>query len=263
MPTQLEQSVNLAWVLLCGFLVMFMQVGFAMVETGFTRSRNAANTMAMNLVIYPVGVLGFWLVGYGIMYGGMPEWPTLGGPVAGSHEAALRLLGRSYGLFGTAKFALVSVSQSPASLGMFLFAVVFMDTAATIPTGAMAERWKFTAFMIYGVFMSMLLYPVYGNWVWGGGWLASQGANAGLGHGVVDFAGSSVVHMTGGITALAGVRCSAPGSASTAPTAPSGPCSATTSPWRWSGPSSWRSGGSASTPGRPCRPPTPASPWWR
>jgi len=205
MPTQLEQSVNLAWVLLCGFLVMFMQVGFAMVETGFTRSRNAANTMAMNLVIYPVGVLGFWLVGYGIMYGGMPEWPTLGGPVAGSHEAALRLLGRSYGLFGTAKFALVSVSQSPASLGMFLFAVVFMDTAATIPTGAMAERWKFTAFMIYGVFMSMLLYPVYGNWVWGGGWLASLGANAGLGHGVVDFAGSSVVHMTGGITALAGV----------------------------------------------------------
>ena len=87
---------------------------------------------------------------------------------------------------------------------MFLFAVVFMDTAATIPTGAMAERWKFSAFFIYGLFMSMFLYPLYGNWVWGGGWLAQMGVNFGLGHGHVDFAGSSVVHMTGGITALGG-----------------------------------------------------------
>jgi len=205
MAAQLDQSLNLAWVLLCGFLVMFMQAGFAMVETGFTRSRNAANTMAMNLVVYPIGVLGFWLVGYGLMLGGVSEWPSIGSAVAGAHEASVRVLGRSYGLFGTAKFALVSVAQSPAGLAMFLFAVVFMDTAATIPTGAMAERWKFTAFMAYGVFMSTLLYPLYGNWVWGGGWLAQLGANAGLGHGHVDFAGSSVVHMTGGITALAGV----------------------------------------------------------
>ena len=87
---------------------------------------------------------------------------------------------------------------------MFLFAVVFMDTAATIPTGAMAERWKFSAFFIYGLFMSMFLYPLYGNWVWGGGWLSQLGINFGLGHGHVDFAGSSVVHMTGGVTALAG-----------------------------------------------------------
>jgi len=202
---QLEQSLNLAWVLVCGFLVMFMQVGFAMVETGFTRGRNAANTMAMNLVIYPIGVLGFWLVGYGIMLGGVNEWPALGAAVAGAHEASIPILGHSYGFFGTAKFALVTVVESPAGLAMFLFSVVFMDTAATIPTGAMAERWKFTAFMIYGVFMSTLLYPLYGNWVWGGGWLASLGVNAGLGHGHVDFAGSSVVHMTGGVTALAGV----------------------------------------------------------
>src|SRR5215510_14873623 len=87
---------------------------------------------------------------------------------------------------------------------MFLFAAVFMDTAATIPTGAMAERWRFSAFLIYGLFMSMVLYPIYGNWVWGGGWLSALGVNAGLGHGYVDFAGSSVVHMTGGVTALAG-----------------------------------------------------------
>jgi Amt family ammonium transporter len=87
---------------------------------------------------------------------------------------------------------------------MFLYAAVFMDTAATIPTGAMAERWRFASFLCYGLFMSMLLYPLYGNWVWGGGWLAALGVNFGIGHGHVDFAGSTVVHMTGGVTALAG-----------------------------------------------------------
>jgi ammonium transporter, Amt family len=160
--------------------------------------------MAMNLVIYPLGVLGFWLVGYGIMLGGVDAWPSLGGGVAGAHEVAIRAGGQEWGFFGAAKFALVSVARDPASLVMFMFAAVFMDTAATIPTGAMAERWKFSAFLLYGVFMSTLLYPLYGNWVWGGGWLASLGVNVGLGHGHVDFAGSSVVHMTGGITALAG-----------------------------------------------------------
>ncbi len=201
---QLEQSLNLAWVLVAAFLVMFMQAGFAMVETGFTRARNAANTMAMNLIIYPVGALGFWLVGYGLMLGGVREWPSLGSAVAGAHEVAITLAGRSFGLFATAKFALVTAANDPVNLAMFLFATVFMDTAATIPTGAMAERWKFSAFLLYGLFMSMLLYPLYGNWVWGGGWLSALGVNAGLGHGHVDFAGSSVVHMTGGITGLAG-----------------------------------------------------------
>ena len=79
-PSQTEQSLNLAWVLLGAFLVMFMQLGFALVETGFTRAKNALNTMAMNLVIYPVGVIGFWLVGYALMFGGVSEWPSLGGP---------------------------------------------------------------------------------------------------------------------------------------------------------------------------------------
>ena len=202
MPT--PPSSNLPWVLLAAFLVFFMQAGFALVETGFTRARNAANTMAMNLVIYPIGALGFWLVGFGLMLGGVREWPALGATVAGAHEVAIHAGGQSWGLVGAAKFALVSAAGDPANLAMFLFAVVFMDTAATIPTGAMAERWKFSAFMVYGLFMSMLLYPLYGNWVWGGGCLAALGTNLGLGHGVVDFAGSSVVHMTGGITALAG-----------------------------------------------------------
>src|SRR5512136_1803702 len=116
MPAPPEAALNLAWVLLAAFLVMFMQAGFAMVETGFTRSRNAANTMAMNLVIYPVGVLGFWLVGYGIMYGGVAGWPSLGGAAGATHEVALRLGDRSFGLFGAARFALLSVASDPGAL---------------------------------------------------------------------------------------------------------------------------------------------------
>src|SRR5208283_4099578 len=197
-------SLNLAWVLVAGFLVMFMQVGFAMLETGFTRAKNAVNTMAMNFIIYPLGIVGFWLTGYGLMMGGVGHWSSLGATGLAHYELSIQLGGHPYGLLGASKFALLNVSHDPSSLAMFLFAVVFMDTAATIPTGAMAERWKFSAFAIYGFFMSMFLYPLYGNWVWGGGWLSQLGANLGLGHGHVDFAVSSVVHMTGGLTALAG-----------------------------------------------------------
>jgi len=200
----LTNSLNLAWVLITGFLVMFMQLGFAMLETGFTRAKNAVNTMAMNFLIYPIGLIGFWLTGYAFMMGGVDMWPSLGTTPIPHRELAIAIGGHSYGIVGLGKFALVSVSHDPASLAMFLFAVVFMDTAATIPTGAMAERWKFSAFFVYGFFMSMFLYPLYGNWVWGGGWLSQLGVNLGLGHGHVDFAGSSVVHMTGGFTGLAG-----------------------------------------------------------
>jgi ammonium transporter, Amt family len=199
-----DVALNLLWVLLAGFLVMFMQVGFAMIETGFTRAKNAVNTMAMNMFIYPLGVLGFWLVGYGLLAGGHPGWPSLGAPFKGVHEIGIHAGGRFYGLFGAARFALLSGPHDPANLTMFLYTAVFMDAAATIPTGAMAERWKFASFAVYGLFMSMLLYPLYGNWVWGGGWLGAMGVNWGLGHGQVDFAGASVVHMTGGLTALAG-----------------------------------------------------------
>jgi Amt family ammonium transporter len=204
MSPTLEQSLNLAWVLLGGFLVFFMQAGFALVETGFVRARNATHTMAMTLTIYPLGVIGFWLCGYALMFGGVRGWPSLGAVAPSAHELGFTVGGHHFGWCGASKFALLSVSHDPANLAMFLFAVVFMDTAATIPTGAMAERWRFSAFCIYGLFMSMLLYPLFGNWVWGGGWLSSLGVNAGLGHGLVDFAGSTVVHMTGGVTALAG-----------------------------------------------------------
>ena len=200
----LTSALNLVWVLVAGFLVMFMQVGFALLETGFTRAKNAVNTMAMNMMIYPIGLIGFWLTGYAFMMGGVRAWPSLGALAVPGRELAVTLGGRPYGLIGWSKFTLVSVAHDPASLAMFLFAVVFMDTAATIPTGSMAERWKFSAFFVYGFFVSMVLYPLYGNWVWGGGWLSQLGVNLGLGHGHVDFAGSSVVHMTGGIMGLAG-----------------------------------------------------------
>jgi Amt family ammonium transporter len=198
-------SENLAWILLCSFLVMFMQLGFAMVETGFTRSKNAVHTMAMNLVVYPVGVVGFWLTGYGLAFGGVEGWPSLGPSTSSHAEIGFHFGARFFGLLGASKFALVSVAHDPPNLAMFLFSVVFMDTAATIATGALAERWRFSAFILYGLFMSALLYPLFANWVWGGGWLSALGVNFGLGHGDVDFAGSSVVHMTGGVAALAGV----------------------------------------------------------
>jgi Amt family ammonium transporter len=200
-----EHALNLAWLLVCAFLVMFMQLGFAMVEAGFTRSKNAVHTMGMNLVVYPIGVVGFWLVGYAIAMGGVETWPSLGETHSPHQEIGLGFGSHFFGLAGAAKFALVSAAHDPPDLAMFLFSVVFMDTAATIPTGVLAERWKFSAFALYGFFVSMILYPLYANWVWGGGWLATMGENFGLGHGCVDFAGSSVVHMTGGVMGLAGV----------------------------------------------------------
>ncbi|HVZ35685.1 MAG TPA: hypothetical protein VG963_24835, partial [Polyangiaceae bacterium] len=167
-----DPALNLVWLLLSGFLVMFMQVGFAMLETGFTRAKNAVHTMAMNLLIYPIGVVGYWLIGFGLMYGGHAGWPALGGATAPHLELALQLGSHHWGFLGAAKFALLDVASDPAQLAMFVFATVFLDTAATIPTGALAERWKLSAFVIYGFFMSCVLYPVYGNWVWGGGFLA-------------------------------------------------------------------------------------------
>ena len=202
--TNSDYALNLCWVALSGFLVMFMQVGFAMLETGFSRSKNAVHTMALNLLIYPVGVIGFWLCGFALMYGGVAGFPTLGPALTVHRELTLGISNHHLGLLGATKFALLDVAQDPPHLVMFLFATLFMDTAATIPTGALAERWKLSAFVVYGFFASALLYPVYGNWVWGGGWLSQLGSAFGLGHGHVDFAGSSVVHMPGGVSAWAG-----------------------------------------------------------
>jgi Amt family ammonium transporter len=122
-----------------------------------------------------------------------------------NQEFTISLFGHTFGLFGTKGFLMNGV-YDVGVLGFFVFQVVFMDAAATIPTGAMAERWKFSSFAISGLIVGAIIYPIYGNWVWGGGWLSQLGANFGLGHGHVDFAGSSVVHLTGGVLAFVGAK---------------------------------------------------------
>ncbi len=195
-------AINFTWTLLTGFLVMFMQAGFALVETGLCRAKNAGHTMAMNFMIYPLGMLGFYLCGFAFMFGGMGAIGTLGGYAGLNSEFTINLFGHPFGLFGMKGFMLQGAGYDTAAFALFLFQMVFMDTTATIPTGSAAERWKFSAFMIYGCFIGSVMYPFFGNWVWGGGWLAQLGVNFGLGHGDVDFAGSSVVHLQGGVIAL-------------------------------------------------------------
>ena len=198
-------SINLVWLLITGFLVFFMQAGFALVETGFTRAKNVAHTMAMNLFVYPAGMLAFYVCGFAIMFGGVGALGTLGGYDGLNHEAGITLFGHTFGLFGGKGFFMNGV-YDVAVLGFFVFQVVFMDAAATIPTGAMAERWKFASFAIFGLIVGGIIYPLFGNWTWGGGWLSALGTNFGLGHGHVDFAGSSVVHLTGGVLAFVGAK---------------------------------------------------------
>jgi len=196
-------AINFMWTLVTGFLVMFMQAGFALVETGLCRAKNASHTMAMNFMIYPMGMLGFYLCGFAFMFGGLGAIGTMGGYAGLNHEFTVTLFGHPFGLIGLKGFLLQGAGYDTAAFALFLFQMVFMDTTATIPTGGAAERWRFSAFMIYGCLIGTILYPVFGNWVWGGGWLAQLGSNfPGLGHGHVDFAGSSVVHMQGGVIAL-------------------------------------------------------------
>ena len=197
-------AINIMWTLITGFLVMFMQAGFAMVETGLTRYKNAAHTMTMNMMIYPLGMLGFYVCGFAFMFGGLGSLGTLGGYGGLSNEITWTIMGKPFGMLGNVGYFLTGAAYDSGVFCLFLFQMVFMDTTATIPTGSMAERWKWSAFMLYGAFIGTVMYPVFGNWVWGGGWLAQLGTNFGLGHGYVDFAGSSVVHMQGGVIALIG-----------------------------------------------------------
>lgn len=198
-------AINFLWVLITGFIVMFMQFGFAAVEGGFTRAKNASHTFAMNFLIYPLGMIGFFICGFAFMFGGVGALGTLGGYDGLNHEFAINIAGHSFGLIGYKGFFLSGV-YDVAVFTLFLFQMVFMDTTATIPTGAMAERWKYSSFFIYGLIVGSIIYPIYGNWVWGGGWLATLGTNFGLGHGHLDYAGSSVVHLTGGVLAFVGAK---------------------------------------------------------
>jgi Amt family ammonium transporter len=195
-------AINMVWTLIAGFLVMFMQLGFAMVETGFTRAKNAGHTVTMNFMVYAIGMLAYWVVGFAIHMGGVGALGTLGGYDGLNGMFSIAVGGHEWGLFGTKGFFLTGVAYNASVFAFFLFQMVFMDTTLTIPTGALAERWKFSSFCIFTVFLGAIIYPVFGNWAWGGGWLSALGRNVGLGNGYVDFAGSGVVHLTGGVIAL-------------------------------------------------------------
>ena len=198
-------AVNFVWLLVTGFLVMFMQAGFALVETGFTRAKNAMHTMSMNFMVYAIGVVGFFFVGFGLAFGGLGTVGVgnLGGLAPLSNEIGITIGDTTWGVAGGTGFALTGATYDVGVIAFFLFQLVFMDTTATIPTGSMAERWRFKPFVIYGLFISAILYPLYANWAWGGGFLSQLGS-IGLGNGYVDFAGSGVVHSIGGWCALAG-----------------------------------------------------------
>ena len=170
----LSYSLDTVWVLLGAALVFFMQAGFAMVETGFTRSKNAGNIIMKNLMDFAVGSVMYWIIGFGIMFG-----PSIGGFIG-----KIDLFSK-----GTYDFGV----PTPAFL---IFQTVFCATAATIVSGAMAERTKFISYLIYSFFISTIIYPIVGHWVWGGGFLSNLGFH--------DFAGSTVVHSIGGWSALVG-----------------------------------------------------------
>lgn len=196
-------GINFTWTLICGFLVMFMQAGFAMVEAGLCRVKNANHTYMMNFFVYGCGLFAYWILGFAIQMGGAAGNGNLGGlqPLASEHT--LSLFGKTWGLFGQSGMFLSGHTYDVGVMVIFLFQMVFMDTALTIVTGACAERWKFLTFSVSSVLMGALTYPLFANWAWGGGWLAQLGTNLGLGHGYADFAGSGVVHAVGGLSALA------------------------------------------------------------
>lgn len=175
-----QTHADYVWTLVAAALVFFMQAGFATVEAGFTRAKNGINIMMKNLMDFSVGTLGFYAVGFGLMFGAT-----------------------STGWFGTSGFFLSdwSPGADPWVLAFWMFQVVFCATAATIVSGAMAERTKFSSYLIYSIFISVLIYPLFGHWAWGslykgGGWLE--------GLGFIDFAGSTVVHSIGAWVGLAG-----------------------------------------------------------
>lgn len=184
----LSISLDTVWMLLAAMLVFFMQPGFALCEAGFTRSKNTANILFKNFVDFMFGSLLFWLIGFGFMFGSNGE-----------------------GFIGMPHFGDFSFYSSPSGLpteGFLIFQTMFCATSATIVSGAMAERTKFSMYCVYSVFISLLIYPVSGHWTWGGGWLCYGNEGSFMmntfGHAFHDFAGSAIVHSVGGILAFIG-----------------------------------------------------------
>jgi ammonium transporter, Amt family len=196
----LGTQLNLLWVVIGAMLVIFMQAGFALVETGFTRAKHAAHVVSTNFAIFALGFVAFFLVGFPLAFGGFSFagiglTEPVGEPLIGSGNWVFLYQGG---------WALSTGTITPALLGLFLYMVAFMDTVATIPTGSMAERWKWSSFTIWGLFCGAIYYPLFAAWTWGGGWLSKTWDTMSLGAGYVDFAGSGVVHAVGGVAALAG-----------------------------------------------------------
>lgn len=196
----LGTQLNLLWVVIGAMLVIFMQAGFALVETGFTRAKHAAHVVSTNFAIFALGFVAFFLVGFPLAFGGFSFagiglTEPVGEPLIGSGNWVFLYQGG---------WAMSTGTITPALLGLFLYMVAFMDTVATIPTGSMAERWKWSSFTIWGLFCGAIYYPLFAAWTWGGGWLSKTWDTMSLGAGYVDFAGSGVVHSVGGVAALAG-----------------------------------------------------------
>ncbi|MBI2831966.1 MAG: ammonium transporter [Chloroflexi bacterium] len=180
-------AVNMAWTLITGFLVWFMQLGFAFLGAGLIRSKNQVNYWTKSFMDFCIASLGFWAFGFALMFGGSKLFPGLDS-------------GNS--LIGFSGFFLTGASYDVSTIMMWFFQMVFAATACTIVAGAVAERMKITAYLAYAFIIGAIIYPVYGKWIWGGGWLSTLSI---LGTtGARDFAGSGVVHMVGGLAALIG-----------------------------------------------------------
>lgn len=205
----ITQGVSIMWIVISAALVIFMQAGFALVETGFCRAKHAAHVVSTNFAIFGLGFVAYYLLGFGFMFGGYSDTNldssvSLFGLTAPVGKALIGSGNWTF-LWGGGNFLTDLRGPGGAAVAAyFLYMVAFMDTTATIPTGAMAERWKWKAFVGWGLFCGAIYYPLFGAWTWGGGWLAKLGNSSELGFGYVDFAGSGVVHAMGGVAGLAG-----------------------------------------------------------
>ncbi|MDR3568133.1 MAG: ammonium transporter [Syntrophobacteraceae bacterium] len=196
-------ATNFSWTLLTGYLVLFMQAGFALLTCGLVRKKNAGHLMMLNFAAYVFAFLAYYAVGYAFQFGAVAvnAAPTsLGGIPTLNHF----LLGSGqWGFLGGKGFFLSGPAYDAGSNCFTLFEVVFMETAGYIIVGAICERITFWGFVLCELFIGAFLYPIFGCWVWGGGWMSQLGATLGWGHGYVDFAGSTVVHAVGGFCAMA------------------------------------------------------------
>jgi Amt family ammonium transporter len=194
---------NFSWTLMTGYLVLFMQAGFALLTCGLIRKKNAGHLMMLNFAAYVFAFLAYWAVGFAFQFGAVAVNAApvnLGGTPTLNHF----LIGSGqWGFLGGTGFFMTGAGYDAGSLCLTLFEVVFMETAGYIIVGAICERITFWAFLLCELFVGALLYPIFGAWVWGGGWMSQLGSSMGLGHGYVDFAGSSVVHAVGGFCAMA------------------------------------------------------------